>query len=193
MHSVTTQVSHDSTITPKTAPRTSTPSTSNVLNHEQLSLIRDNFIKKNTDREFQFKKVLDKGPIEVSKAKDQGEHHVFTQLIQPQINAVNQEDAGLCWVYANLSVLSIDFIRNNDLPSNFQFSAAHFVFYDKLEKANLFLHNIMQLKKSPLKSEEMQRLLKMPVEDGGEPCGFANIVNKYGLVPLDAMPHSFCM
>lgn len=169
----------------------STPSTISPLNNELLSVIQDEFIKNNTGRESQLREVLDKGPIEVSKAKDKGGHHVFTHLIQPQVNAVNQEDAALCWVYANLSLLSIGFIRDNNLPLSFQFSAAHFVFYDKLEKANLFLHKIMQLKESPF--EEMAGLLNTPTEEGGEPCGFANIVNKYGLVPHDAMVHPFCM
>lgn len=163
------------------------------LNYEQLSLIQEEFLRKYIGRELQLKAVLDKGPIEVSKAKDQGQHHVFTQLVQPQVNAVFQGENALCWVYANLSLLSINFIRDNKLPPTFQFSAAFFMFYDRLEKANLFLHKIVQLKEFPLRSEEMVRLLNEPTDEGGETCGFANIVTKYGLVPLNAMPHSFCM
>jgi bleomycin hydrolase len=163
------------------------------LNHEQVALIREKFINKNGDREVQFREVFEKGPIEGSKAKEQGQHHVFSQLVEPQINAVPQNETALCWVYANLNLLSINFIRDNDLPPTFKFSAAFFMFYDRLEKANLFLDKIVQLKESPLRSEEMVRLLNEPTDEGGETCGFANIVNKYGLVPLDAMPHSFCM
>lgn len=163
------------------------------LNLEVLSLIQEEFISKNTGSENRFKEVLEKGPIDVSKAKDLGEHHDFTHLIQPQVSAVLQGEAGLCWMYANLNLLRISFIRDHNLSPTFQFSAAFFVFYDKLEKANLFLHKIVQLKESPLTSEEMKRLLKEPTEDGGETCGFANIVNKYGLVPVDAMPPSLAM
>lgn len=172
---------------------TNCKSTPQSLNHEQLSLIQAEFIKKNGDRELQLKEVLDKGPLQVSKAKDPKDHHDFTQQIQPQVNAVSQEETGLCWVYAPLNLLRINFIRDNNLPPTFQFSAAYVTFYDKLEKANLFLHRMLELRDSPLRSEEMVRLLNMPTEEGGETCGFANIVNKYGLVPLDAMPHSFCM
>lgn len=165
----------------------------NPLDQEQLSLIQEEFIKQNADRQIQFKKALEKGPIEASKAEDLGEHHVFTHLIQPQLNAVCQGDSALCWVYAPLSLLSINFIRDHHLSPDFQFSAAFLTFYDKLERANLFLHRMVELKESPLTSEEMKRLLKEPIEEGGEPCGFANIVNKYGLAPIDAMPHSHAM
>ncbi|MBA3236724.1 MAG: hypothetical protein H0T62_00035 [Parachlamydiaceae bacterium] len=169
------------------------PSTPSPLNHEQLSEIHEEFIRLNGNHEIQFKEVREKGSLEVSKGKNQGEHHVFSQLIQPQVNATSQGEASFCWVYANLSLLSINFIRDNNLPPSFQFSAAFFMFYDKLEKANLFLHKIVQLKEVPLRSEEMKRMLKEPFEEGGETCGFANIVNKYGLAPLDSMPHSFSM
>lgn len=168
-------------------------STAIPLNYEQISSIQEEFIRQNADREPLCKEVLVKGPIEVSKAKDLGEHHVFSHLIQPQVDAVCQGESTLCWIYANFSLLSINFIRDHKLSPNFQFSAAFFTFYDKLEKANLFLHTIVQLKDSSLTSEDMKRLLKEPTEEGGETCGFANIVNKYGLVPIDAMPHSFAM
>ncbi|MBA2369705.1 MAG: hypothetical protein H0V82_11875 [Candidatus Protochlamydia sp.] len=141
----------------------------------------------------QFKEVWEKGPLEVSKAKDQGQHHEFTHLVKPQINAVLQGATSLCWVYANFNLLSINFIRENNLLPSFQFSAAFFMFYDRLEKANLFLHKIVELKEFSLNSEEMKRLLNEPTDEGGETCGFANIVKKYGMVPLEAMPHSSCM
>jgi bleomycin hydrolase len=151
------------------------------------------FLRDNVAREAQYKEALEKGPIEASKAKDQGEHHIFTKLVQPQVEASLQGESALCWIYAALSLLSINFIRDHNLPATFKFSAAYVTFYDKLEKANLFLHKIVQLKGANLKSDKMASLLKNPTDEGGEMCGFANIVNKYGLVPHSAMPHAFSM
>lgn len=76
------------------------------------------------------------------------------------------------------------------IPS-FQFSQTYLFFYDKLEKSNWFLDNVIDTADEELDSRLVQELLKEPVNDGGQFDMIINLVEKYGLVPLDVFPDSW--
>ena len=80
-------------------------------------------------------------------------------------------------------------VENLDL-SNFEFSQNYFMFWDKLEKANYFLENIIQTKDHAYDSRLIMHLVKAPVQDGGQWDMFVNLINKYGAVPKDVMPET---
>ena len=80
-------------------------------------------------------------------------------------------------------------VENLDL-SNFEFSQNYFMFWDKLEKANYFLENIIQTKDHAYDSRLIMHLVKAPVQDGGQWDMFVNLINKYGVVPKDVMPET---
>ena len=82
-------------------------------------------------------------------------------------------------------------IRQHNLPADFQFSQAYLFFYDQLEKANLFLQAIIDTYKLPMDSKEVEWLFKNPIGDGGQFTGVANLIDKYGLMPAEAMPETF--
>lgn len=64
----------------------------------------------------------------------------------------------------------------------FELSQAYVYYWDKLEKANYFLEQILETTGEDLDSRLVQRLLEGPVGDGGQWDMAANIVEKYGLV-----------
>ena len=73
----------------------------------------------------------------------------------------------------------------------FELSQAYLFFYDKLEKANFFLEQILDTVNEPLDARLVQTLLGSPVSDGGQWDMVYNLVNKYGLVPQVLYPDSF--
>ena len=73
----------------------------------------------------------------------------------------------------------------------FQLSQSYLFFWDKLEKANWFLEQIMDTVDEELDGRLVQELLAAPVNDGGQWDMVANLVAKYGLVPQILYPDSY--
>ena len=65
---------------------------------------------------------------------------------------------------------------------DFQLSQAYLFYWDKLEKANYFLEQILDTTAEDLDGRLVQNLLRSPVGDGGQWDMVANLVEKYGLV-----------
>ena len=103
----------------------------------------------------------------------------------------DQKSSGRCWMFTGMNVLRNKAIRQYNLPADFQFSQAYTFFYDQLEKSNLFLQAIIDTYKLPMDSQEVEWLFKNPLSDGGQFTGIANLIDKYGLVPAEAMPETF--
>lgn len=66
----------------------------------------------------------------------------------------------------------------------FELSQAYIFYWDKIEKANWFLENVLDSADEDLDSRLVQELLSSPVSDGGQWDMAANLVQKYGLVRL---------
>ena len=79
----------------------------------------------------------------------------------------NQKQSGRCWLFASTNVMRIPIMKKYDLKE-FQLSQAYLFFWDKLEKANYFLENIMNTLNEPLDSRLLQSLMSAPVNDGGQ-------------------------
>jgi len=75
--------------------------------------------------------------------------------------------------------------------SSFELSQAYLFFWDKLEKANFFLENVIETADKDIDSRLVQRLLADPVSDGGQWDMVYNLVDKYGLVPQTLYPDSW--
>ena len=93
----------------------------------------------------------------------------------------NQRSSGRCWLFATTNVLRIAYMRKLGLKE-FELSQSYLFFWDKLEKANYFLEQILDTAKEDLDSRLVQALLGSPVSDGGQWDMAANLVDKYGLV-----------
>lgn len=106
----------------------------------------------------------------------------------------DQENSGRCWLFATFNILRVKVAKENNLK-NFEFSENYSMFWDKLEKANLFLEYVIMNRKDLSEPEgyndrEFVLLLKTPIPDGGFWHMAANCVQKYGAIPKEAMPES---
>lgn len=118
--------------------------------------------------------------------------NVFSHLVQPEGGPVrNQKSSGRCWLFAATNTLRVDIMRRFNL-SELELSPSYLFFYDKLEKANFFLDQIIKTKDTEeLDGRLIQHLLTDPVCDGGQYDMFKNIVTKYGIVPDHVYGESF--
>jgi len=103
----------------------------------------------------------------------------------------DQKRSGRCWMFAALNTFRIHTMRKYNL-ANYEFSQAYPLYWDKLEKANWFLENIIDTLDEPLNGRLMAFLLAEPMSDGGQWDMFAALVKKYGVVPKEAMPETSC-
>jgi bleomycin hydrolase len=101
----------------------------------------------------------------------------------------NQKSSGRCWLFAGLNLLRVGAMKKMNLK-NFEFSQNYPLFWDKLEKANYFLEAIIETAGLDIDDRTVNHLLSYPLSDGGQWNMFADLVEKYGLVPKAAMPET---
>lgn len=103
----------------------------------------------------------------------------------------NQKSSGRCWMFAALNTMRVEVMRRLNLET-FELSQNYLLFYDKLEKSNYFLECILDTLDEPTNGRLIAHLLSAPLNDGGQWDMLCNLVEKYGVVPKDAMPETFC-
>ncbi|NOZ57117.1 MAG: C1 family peptidase [Calditrichaeota bacterium] len=113
---------------------------------------------------------------------------LFAHVIKTH-GITNQARSGRCWLFAGLNVIRHDVAKKLNLD-NFEFSESYLFFWDKLEKANLFLESIIERRDRDVQDREVEWLLKHPIPDGGQWNMVVDLVHKYGLVPKEVMPES---
>ena len=64
-------------------------------------------------------------------------------------------------------------------------------FWDKLEKANFFLETMIELRDRDPSDREYDYFVKDPINDGGWWCFAVALIEKYGVMPKEAMPETF--
>lgn len=101
----------------------------------------------------------------------------------------NQRSSGRCWLFAATNVFRVAIMKRYNLKE-FELSQAYLFYYDKLEKANYCLEQILDTMDEDSDGRLVQQLLASPVGDGGQWDMVANLVEKYGLVPQSLYPDS---
>jgi bleomycin hydrolase len=101
----------------------------------------------------------------------------------------NQKSSGRCWLFASLNLLRPAMIEKYKL-SKFEFSQNYLAFWDKLEKANMFLEEMIAMRDRDLLDRELAGYLKSPFGDGGWWFYTVDLIEKYGCVPKEAMPET---
>lgn len=101
----------------------------------------------------------------------------------------NQKSSGRCWLFAGLNSLRPAVIAKHKLKE-FEFSQIYLAFWDKMEKANTFLQYMIDFRDMDLMDRKMVIILRGEPGDGGYWENFADLVNKYGLVPKEVMPET---
>lgn len=103
----------------------------------------------------------------------------------------DQKRSGRCWMFASLNTMRTRIIDRYDLKT-FELSQAYPLFFDKVEKSNWFLENVLDTLDEPLSGRLMAHLLADPISDGGQWDMFRALVRKYGVAPKEAMPETAC-
>jgi len=103
----------------------------------------------------------------------------------------DQQRSGRCWMFASLNTFRYRIIKKYDLKT-FELSQAYPLYFDKLEKSNWFLENILDTLDEPLDGRLVAYLLSDPIGDGGQWDMFKSLTKKYGVVPKEAMPETAC-
>ncbi|KAI0602640.1 peptidase C1-like family protein [Biscogniauxia sp. FL1348] len=133
-----------------------------------------------------------------SRAAHIADQHVFNVRIPLEGSPVtNQRASGRCWLFASTNVFRVALMRHYGLR-DFELSQAYLFFWDKLEKANYFLENIISTatgdgheQDHALDGRLVQRLFADPASDGGQWDMVCNLVRKYGLVPQALYPDAW--
>ena len=101
----------------------------------------------------------------------------------------NQKASGRCWMFAALNTFRHKLISDLNLD-NFELSQAHTFFWDKYEKSNWFLEQVIATADQELGSRKVKFLLDVPQQDGGQWDMVVALFEKYGVVPKSAYPES---
>jgi len=117
-----------------------------------------------------------------------GDTH-FTYRV-PNKGITDQQSSGRCWLFTGMNVLRSKAINRYNL-NNFELSQVYLFFYDQLEKSNLFLQGVIDTRKLPEDDRMVDWLFQNPLSDGGTFCGVADLVQKYGVCPKEAMPETY--
>lgn len=101
----------------------------------------------------------------------------------------NQKASGRCWMFAALNTFRHKMISSFQLE-DFELSQAHTFFWDKYEKSNWFLEQVIATADQELASRKVAFLLQTPQQDGGQWDMVVSLFEKYGVVPKSVYPES---
>jgi len=101
----------------------------------------------------------------------------------------DQKASGRCWMFAALNTFRHKMIAGFQLE-DFELSQAHTFFWDKYEKSNWFLKQVIATADQELTSRKVKFLLDTPQQDGGQWDMVVSLFEKYGVVPKSVYPES---
>ncbi|KAL5278305.1 BLMH family protein [Megaselia abdita] len=163
------------------------------ISEQQLSAWKDEFYKcpKNIVAQNVCTK-MDPFDACMSRRSLESINHVFqTQVKNTKKPVTNQKSSGRCWLFAALNTIRVRF--GNDSMDELEFSQSHLFFWDKIERCNYFLHNVVNTAKRGEKVDGrlVAFLLNDPICDGGQWDMLVNLIQKHGLMPKQCFPESF--
>jgi bleomycin hydrolase len=104
-------------------------------------------------------------------------------------SVTNQKQSGRCWMFAGLNLLRVGAAAKLGVK-DFEFSQSYLQFWDRLEKANFWLEQVIATAERDIDDRTVAHLLRTPAEDGGQWNMFVALVRKHGLVPKSVMPET---
>ena len=123
------------------------------------------------------------------------DHRVATSLDRSMSHQLddwsvtNQKQSGRCWMFAGLNLLRVGAAERLGVKG-FEFSQSHLQFWDRLEKANFWLEQVLATADRDIDDRTVAHLMSTPAEDGGQWNMFVALVRKHGLVPKSVMPET---
>lgn len=127
----------------------------------------------------------------INRSKEIENLNVFNNKIEIEGTPVmDQKASGRCWLFAATNMLRIQAMKKYNLK-DIKLSPSYLFFYDKLERSNYFLQQIIDTYNEPVDSRLVQWFLSCPVSDGGQFTMMTQIADKYGVVPDHIFPDTF--
>lgn len=102
----------------------------------------------------------------------------------------NQKMSGRCWLFAALNHARVNIMETLKVD-DFELSENYLCFYEKIEKANSYLENVIATLDKDIYSREWFYINETAASDGGYFEWYADLVAKYGIVPKSCMPETF--
>ena len=132
------------------------------------------------------------GDVSFRPAALAGSKFIFSIDI-PTLPVTDQKQSGRCWIFSALNVLREKAAKlcKLDPKKPFELSQNYMAFWDKFEKSNYFLESVLALKDEAPEDRLLCYVLQNGVSDGGQWDMFVNLIEKYGVVPKDAMQETF--
>lgn len=109
------------------------------------------------------------------------------QYVGKEHPAFEQGKTGYCWLSALLFCI-YQYGEKACSGSGKLLSKSYLVFYDKLEKANLFLELLIEQLDGKQDNRVINYLFKNAMTDQGQWEMGVNLIRKYGVVPYESMP-----
>ena len=166
-------------------------SQSENIDAKTLEILRENY-KKNAEKDKAVRNALSNNDIRslaLNRDITGKTEHNFKYKVDVK-GITDQKSSGRCWLFTALNILRPVIIKSEEL-SSFEFSTNYLYFYDMLEKSNLFLSLTIQNSSKSMSDRTVEWLLKNPISDGGVWSSFANLIEKYGVVPKQIMPETY--
>ena len=127
----------------------------------------------------------------LTSTRKDGNPHTYSHTVTDENKTANQKSSGRCWLFAYLNVVRRDIIKTHSLAPDFELSQTHLFFWDKVERCNYFLEQVIDTLDTPTDDRLLHHLLADPINDGGQWDMIVNLVNKYGLVPKEVYPEAW--
>ena len=103
----------------------------------------------------------------------------------------DQKRSGRCWMFAALNTMRHSMREKLHMKDDFELSQNYTFFWDKLEKSNYFLENVLKTAELPTSNRKVAWLMQTPQQDGGQWDMLVALIQKYGVVPQTVMPETF--
>lgn len=174
---------------PALLPAADPPRTSGELSNKLLQQLRDGFEMTPADRATYNAATNNRlSELALNRQIVRGHDGHFSHKIKFK-GITNQKASGRCWLFAGLNTMRPRVIEEKDLEA-FEFSAAFLQFYDKLEKSNNYLEAMIEMRDRDYLDRDWELVHEWALSDGGWWNYVVALIDKYGVVPAEAMPET---
>lgn len=178
-----------SQLNPTRLPGATATSSEGALTAAFLGTLRDGYQMNAADRACHNAITNnDTRSLALNRSAIHGEDGHFSHRVSTK-GTTNQKKSGRCWMFAGLNVLRPQVIRDHRMEE-FEFSTAYLQFWDKMEKSNLYLESVIELRHADHLDRDWEIVNKTAMGDGGWWNYLVGLVEKYGVLPLSAMPET---
>ncbi len=131
--------------------------------------------------------IINNGVNEVALNMDvMNENQMVFNIELPKTKIRDQKASGRCWCFASLNFLKYNIAENMNIKTeDIELSANYLTFYDKFEKMNSILEEVLELKKYDY--DILNDLQITNFFEGGCWNFFKGLIQKYGVIPASYM------